>query len=333
MPFDQLKRRQFITLLGGAVATWPLTARAQQQGMPVIGWLNPRSPQSDAHLVSAFRRGLSEVGYVEGQNVLIEFRWAEDQIDRLPSLVADLVRRQVSVIAAVGSPICALAAKSATKTIPIVFEIGLDPMQVGLVASLNRPGGNITGVTNFSTELGTKRLGLLRELVPRATRVGVLVNPSEAAATEATMRDVGAAARALEMQLQILNASNVSEIDAAFATLASERLDALFVASAFFMVDRRVQLTQLAARYGVPTIYQYRDFAEVGGLISYGTNLGDAYRQAGIYAGRVLKGEKPADMPVLLPTRFELVINASTARMLGLTVPDKLLAIADEVIE
>jgi putative tryptophan/tyrosine transport system substrate-binding protein len=325
-----IRRREFVGILGGVAVTWPLGAWAQQPVIPVVGFLHLSSP--DAYRPRAFRQGLKEAGFMEGENVAIEYRWADDQIDRLPVLVRELVRRQVAVIGTGGIP-SIVAAKAATTTIPIVFVVGEDPVRLGFVASLARPGNNLTGINFFGTELAAKRLQLLRELVPRATRVGVLANPSEAAVTEATMRDVGAAARAIEMQIQILNASNVREIDAAFATLASERLDALFVASGSFLMDRRVQLTQLAARYGIPTIYPYREHAEVGGLISYGTNLGDAYRQVGLYTGRILKGEKPADLPVVQSSRFELVINHSTARMLGLTVPPSLLATADEVIE
>jgi putative tryptophan/tyrosine transport system substrate-binding protein len=329
--YRHTRRREFITLLGGATVL-PLAARAQQAAMPVIGLLSSWAPGDSPQLVAAFRQGLKETGFVEGQNVAVEYRWAEGRYDRLPALAADLVHRQVTVITTTGPP-AAQAAKAATTTIPIVFEMGSDPVNLGLITSLNRPGGNVTGATNLMVEITPKRLELLHELVPRATRVALLVNPSEAAITEATVRDVGAAARGMGLQIQVLNASNVREIDAAFATLASERLDALFVATSSFLIDRRVQLTQLAARHGVPTIYPVREHAEVGGLISYGTNLGDAWHQVGVYTGRILKGEKPANLPVVQSSKFELVINASTARMLGLTVPEKLLALADEVIE
>jgi putative tryptophan/tyrosine transport system substrate-binding protein len=324
-----VKRREFITLLGGAVA-WPLAARAQQSLMPVVGLLDPRSPDSLADRLRAFRQGLSEAGFVVGQNVAIEYRWAENQVDRLPELAADLVRRQVVVIVAPAGLASALAAKTATTTIPIIFVITDDPVRLGLVASLARPGGNLTGINFVTGELTAKRLELLRELVPTATRVAVLVNPANAENPE---REVESAARTMGMQIQVLNASTIREINAAFATFGRERPDALFIGLDPFFNSRRIQLVQLAARYGVPASYPARDFAEAGGLISYGANIVDAWRQAGEQSGRVLKGAKPAELPVVQSSKFELVINAQTATMLGLDVPPMLLARADEVIE
>jgi len=327
-----MRRRAFITLLGGA-AVWPLAAHAQQAAVPVVGFLHPSSPEPFADRPRAFRQGLKEAGFVEGENVAIEYRWADNQNDQLPALAAELVRRRVAVIAAVGGNNSAFAAKAATTTIPIVFDVGEDPVRLGLVASLARPGGNLTGINFFTAELAAKRLELLRELVPGAIRIAVLVDPAGPTTTESTLRDIGAAARAMRLQIQILNASTSREIEAAFASFAGERPDALFVGISPFFIVRRVQLAQLAARHAIPAIYQDRLHAEVGGLISYGASLTDAYRQVGVYTGRILKGAKPSDLPVVQSSKFELVINAPTARMLSLAVPPSLLARADEVIE
>ena len=325
-----MKRRQFITLLGGAAAAWTLAARAQQPAMPVVGVLGGASLDALAEL-RAFRQGLKEVGYVEGENVAVEYRSADNRIDRLPELVADLLRRRVAVIAAADMA-STRAAQAATTTIPIVFLVGADPVSFGLVASLARPGGNATGINVFTGELVAKRLGLLRELVPGATRVAALVHSADADA-DSTSRDVEAAARAMGLQIQVFKPSTSREISAAFASFMRERPDALFVGPGPFFNTRRVQLVLLAATNKIPTIYGVRSYVEAGGLMSYGASLADAFRQVGIYTGRILKGEKPADLPVEQPTKFEFVINAETARMLGVTVPDKLLALADEVIE
>jgi putative tryptophan/tyrosine transport system substrate-binding protein len=327
-----MTRRKFITLLGGAAAAWPLAARAQQAAMPVIGLLESRSPDAISDRLRAFRQGLKDTGYVEGENIAIEYRFAENQIDRLPTLAADLVRRQVAVIATAG-PSAAFAVKAATATIHSLFAVAEDPVRLDLVASLARPGGNLTGINVFNSELVTKRLELLRELVPRAKRVAVLVDPADEANTKSTLRDAEAAARAMGLRIQVVNATTKREIDAAFEAMAREKADALFVGAFPFLNGRRVQLVQLAAFHRLPATYSQREIAEVGGLMSYGANLNDAYRQLGVYAGRILKGAKPTDLPVVQASKFELVINAETARMLGLTVPDKLLATADEVIE
>jgi putative tryptophan/tyrosine transport system substrate-binding protein len=332
MQLDRLKRREFLTLLGGGAAAWPLAAHAQP-AMRLIGYLSGVTPDGDTERVRALRQGLKDTGYVEGENVTIEYRWAENQFDRLPALAADLVRRQVAVIVATGGTLPALAAKAATSTIPIVFGVGDDPVRLGLVASLARPGGNATGINFFLGELTAKRLEILRELVPAAVRVAVLVNPANAARTEATTRDAERAAQAMALQIKIVTASTSGEIHAAFERLAPERPDALFVGSDPLFTNRRVQLATLAARHGLPASFASRDNVEAGGLVSYGTNLNDAFLQNGIYAGRILKGEKPADLPVVQSTKFELVINLSTAKALGLEVPAMLLARADEAIE
>jgi putative ABC transport system substrate-binding protein len=325
-----MKRRAFITLLGGAV-TWPRAARAQQPAMPVIGFLHPSSADVSGNRLRAFRLGLKEAGFVEGENVTIQYRWAENQIDRLPALVAEFVRRRVAVIVA-GSSDVALAAKAATTTIPIVFIAGENPVTLGLVGSLARPGGNLTGINFFVTELAAKRLELLRELVPGANRIAALVDPASIS-SESTLRDVDAAARAMGLQIQFHNASTNRGIDAAFASFVHERPDALFVSSGPFFIDRRSQLALLAALHRLPATYSVRENAEAGGLMSYGASLTDVYRQVGTYSGRILKGAQPADLPVEQANKFELVINVQTARMLGLTVPPSLLALADEVIE
>jgi putative tryptophan/tyrosine transport system substrate-binding protein len=328
-----MRRREFTKMLASAAA-WPLAAHAQQQAaLPVVGFLESRSPGTVEDQLRAFRQGLKDTGYVEGENLTIEYRWAENQLDRLPALAAELARRGVAVIATSGGPAAAFAAKTATATIPIVFSTGEDPVKLGLVASLARPGGNLTGVNLVIGELTAKRLGFLRELVPGAARVGVLVNPANTANAETTLRDVEPAARALGLQIQILKASTSPEIEAAFATFMREQPDALFVGNDPFLTSRRVQLVHLATRHAIPATYAVRDFAEVGGLMSYGVNLPDAVRQVGVYAGRILKGAKPADLPVVQSSKFELIINTVTARMLGLTVPPSLLALADEVIE
>jgi putative tryptophan/tyrosine transport system substrate-binding protein len=327
-----IKRREFISLLGGAAAAWPLAARAQQAKLPTIGFLHSGSLEPNANRVAAFRKGLSEAGYVEGQNVAIEFRWAVDQNDRLPDLAADLIRRRVAVIATPGSTPASLAAKAATETIPIVFLIGGDPVALGLVASLNRPGGNATGVNLQLVELVPKQLGMLRELVPAANHFVALVNPNTAY-TDTVVKDLQASASGLGVPIEFLRAGTDREIDAAFANLVQKPGGALLVGPDAVFVSRRAQIVTLAARHALPAIYYVRDFAGIGGLMSYGPNLAHTYRQAGIYVGRVLKGEKPADLPVVQPTKFELVVNLNTARALGLTVPDRLLALADEVIE
>jgi putative ABC transport system substrate-binding protein len=326
-----ITRRQFAVAIGGAAA-WPVAAYAQQQPMPLVGFLGVASPDSYAPMVAAFRQGLGEAGYVEGQSVAIEYRWADNQFDRLPALAGELVRRQVTVIAAF-TQTAALVAKAATAAIPIVFLSAEDPVKLGLVASLARPGGNLTGINILTTELVAKRLELLREMAPAATRVAVLVNPANAVNTETTLRDVKPAARAIGLQIQVLNASTSRDINAAFATFVRERPDVIFVGSDVIFTSRRVQLAILAARHAIPASYALRDFAEVGGLMSYGSSLLDMYRQVGVYSGRILKGAKPAELPVVQASKFELVINAETARTLGLEIPPQLLARADEVIE
>jgi putative ABC transport system substrate-binding protein len=330
MQFERMKRREFITLLGGA-ATWPLAARAQQ-AMPVVGFLAYQLPDAIADRLRGFRQGLKDTGYVEGENVAIVYRFAENQDDRLPTLAAELVSRRVAVIATPSAP-PTFAATAATTTIPIVFLVGDDPVRLGLITSLARPGGNITGINVLDNELAGKRLELLRELIPQAARVAELVNPANVAATETQLKDVGAAARAIGLQIQIHNANTSDEIDAAFETMSRERPDAVFVTTGAFFNGRRVQLAQLAAFHRLPASYGFRDYVEAGGLMSYGANIVDGYRQVGIYAGRILNGAKPTDLPVVQSSKIELVINARTARMLGLTVPDKLLVAADDVIE
>jgi putative ABC transport system substrate-binding protein len=327
-----MRRRTFVALLGGVVAAWPFAARAQQKAMPVIGVLSTGSPGVSSGLFMAFRQGLSEAGYVEGQNLAIEYRWAEGNYDRLPALAADLVGRKVDLIMA-SSPPSALAAKSATSTIPIVFRGGADPVGGGLVASLARPGGNLTGVSFVPNELTAKRLELLSELVPQAGVIALLVNPTSGANTERVIRDVQEAARTKGLQLHVLKASSESEIDAALASLVQLHVDALVVGADPFLSGRREQLVALASRHAVPAIYAWREFADSGGLISYGASLTAAFHLVGAYAGKVLKGTKPSDLPVEQPTKYELVINLKTAKALGLTVPPSLLARADEVIE
>jgi putative tryptophan/tyrosine transport system substrate-binding protein len=327
-----MRRREFISLLSGTAVAWPLVTRAQQ-AMPVIGVLHSQSPDAFREPLRGFRQGLKDAGYVEGENVAIEYRFADNQMDRLPELAAELVRLRVAAIATGGGPVPAFAAKGATATIPIVFTIGDDPVRLGLVASLARPGSNVTGISFLVTELAAKRLALLRELVPAVTRIAVLVNPAEATNTEATLKDMEAAALVMGLEIKRLNASSSREINAAFATLVRERPDAIFIGVDAFYTTRRVQLALLAMLHRIAVVYPIRPFVEAGGLMSYGTSLDNAYRQAGVYTGRILKGAKPADLPVERATKFELVINAETARMLGLTVPPSLLATADEVIE
>jgi putative ABC transport system substrate-binding protein len=331
MRFDPLKRREFIALLG-ATAAWPLSGRAQQPTMPVVGYLSSQFPDAAAHFLRAFRQGLKDTGYVEGENVTIVYRLAEGRTERLPELAADLARRRVAVMAAIGSP-AAESASRVTAATPVVFMVPEDPVRLGLVTSLARPGGNLTGINIFAAELSGKRLEFLRQLVPAATRVGILLNPTEATIAAANLRDVESAAGAMGLQIHVVRASNIDEIDAAFATFAHERPDALFISSGPFFANRRVQLAHLATRHAVPAIHVARQYPEVGGLMSYGASVEDAHRQVAVYAGRILKGAKAADLPVVQSTKFELVINASTARILGLTVPPSLLAIADEVIE
>ena len=326
-----MKRREFITLLGGAAA-WPLAARAQQLAIPVIGYLSTRSPDESAHLLAAFHRGLAENGFVEGQNVRVEYRWALGEYGRLPAQAAELVRRPVAVLAATGGEPAALAAKAATATIPVAATFAGDPVKQGLVASLSRPGGNITGISNLATTLEAKRLGLLHDLVPQAATIGVLLNPASSTAAN-QLSDLQEAARTIGLQLHVLRASTDGEIAAAFESVAQNRIPALAVAGDPFFNSRRDKLVALAARHAVPAVYSFRDYAVAGGLMSYGIDLPDVYRQIGVYVGRILKGAKPADMPVEQPTKFEFVINLKTAKALGLTIPAGLISFADEVIE
>jgi putative tryptophan/tyrosine transport system substrate-binding protein len=328
-----MKRRQFITMVGGAAVAWPLVARAQQQPMPVVGFVNGGSPDTPVRFAAAFRKGLSQNGIIDGQNVTVEYHWLEAQYDRLPALMADLVRRQVAVIATPSNATVALAAKAATTTIPIVFGIGEDPVQLGLVVSLANPGGNATGVNFFANEVSAKRLRLLHDLLPKAVRIAVLVNPAIASNAESTWRAVQEAAPAMGLQIQIFNAKTISEIDAAFATFAHERPDALFVGPDALFVSRRGQFAILTAVNKIPAVYSNRDYVAAGGLMSYGTDLADMFLQVGVYTGRILKGAKLAELPVQQSTKFEFVINLQTARALGIEVPPGVLSIADEVIE
>ena len=328
-----MKRREFIILLGGAAATWPLVARAQQPAIPVVGFIRDGSADANARYVAAFRKGLNEIGYVEGRNVTVEYHYLEGQYDRLPALTADLVRRQVAVIATPGNVPAARAAKAATTTIPIVFGVSEDPVQLGLVANLARPGGNATGMSFLANEVVAKRLRLLHDLVPKAVRVAVLVNPANAAVAESALRATQEAAPTIGLRIQILNATTIGEIDAAFATLARERPDALFVASDAFFTSRRGQFVTFTARERIPAAYPNREYVAAGGLMSYGTDTVERYRLVRVYTGNILKGAKPADLPVQQATRFEFVINLGTAKALGLTIPETLLATADEVIQ
>ena len=328
-----MRRREFITLLGGAATAWPLAARAQQAVMPVIGFLDSRPPQAMTSRLGAFRQGLKEAGFAEGENVSVVYRWAENHLDRLTEMATELVRRQVALIVTTGGPTAALAAKAATTTIPIVFLVGEDPVRLGLVSSLSRPSGNLTGINMFANELEAKRLELLYRLVPRATRIAVLVNPADVGNTENTLREVGAAARTFGLEMQVLKAGTTREIEDAFAGIGRDRPDALFVGSAALLNIRRVQLVQLASYHRLPTSFAFREAAETGALMSYGPSIEDGYRHWAAYAGRILKGAKPGDLPVMQATKFEFVLNLPTARMLGITVPPTLLATADEVIE
>jgi putative ABC transport system substrate-binding protein len=327
-----MKRREFITLLGGAAVAWPMVADAQQPALPVVGFIRDGSADANARYAAAFRKGLNETGAVEGQNVTVEYHWLEGKHDRLPTLLADLVRRQVAVIATAGN-VPTLAAKAATATIPIVFGVGEDPVKLGIVATYARPGGNATGINFFLIEVVPKRLRLLHDLVPKAVRVAVLLNPANASVTESTLRIVQEIAPTIGLQIQILNATTIGEINAAFATLERERPDALFVSGDAFFASRAVQFATLTARGRIPATYSLRDYVAAGGLMSYGTDFTDSFRQVGVYTGKILKGAKPADLPVVQSTKFEFVINLQTARSLGIEVPPGVLAIADEVIE
>ena len=328
-----MRRKDFIRLLGSAAATWPLAARAQQTALPVVAVVNSGSSEAGAPLVAQLHKGLSESGYVEGRNVMVEYHWLEGQYDQLPSITADIVRRRVNVIAPLGSVPAAQAAKAATTTIPIVFYVAEDPVKLGLVASIARPGGNATGVNALTVEVTAKRLGLLHELLPKAARIAVLANPGVASTEESTLRGTRQAARALGLQVQVFEAGSSREIELAFASLVRERADALFVAANAFFTSRRVQLTTLATRHAIPAVYPFRNYVEAGGLISYGPDNSDMVRRAGVYIGRILKGEMPADLPVIQETKFEFAINLTTARALGIEVPPALLATADVVIE
>ena len=327
-----MSRREFITLVGGGAAAWSIAVRAQQQPMPVIGFLDVRSPEAIGDRLVAFRQGLKETGFVEGENVSIAYRWAENRAERLPELAADLVRQTAAVIAAIGPP-AAFAAKAATPTTPILFVVADDPVGIGLVASLDHPGSNLTGINLFNSEVTAKRFALLHELVPQAKRVAVLVDPADAANTASTLRGVEAASRAIGLQMKVFNAGSNSEIDAVFGAIAEERCDALFVGASTFLNGQRVQLAQLAAFHRIPATSTLREFVDVGGLMSYGANLADAFRQLGVYAGRLIKGARPTDLPVVQSNKLELVINARTAKMLGINVPQTLLSTADKVVE
>src|SRR6516225_223805 len=326
-----MRRREFIAAVSGAAA-WPLAAPAQQPAIPIIGYLDSRSPEAVENRLRGFRQGLKDAGYIEGENVTILYRWADDRVERLPLLAAELVSRSVAAIITAGAP-ASLAAKAATTTIPIVFLIGNDPVQLGLAASLSRPGGNLTGIDIFTSQLGAKRLEVLRDLLPKAAQIGVLVNPADTSATDAQLKEIDAAARAMGLQIKVHNADTRAEIDAAFEAMGRDRPDAVFAGTSVFLNGRRVQLVHLAAFYRLPAIYALRDFVEVGGLISYGGDIIDSHRQAGGYVGRILKGTKPVELPIVRMDKLELVINAHTAKMLGLTVPSSLLSRADEIID
>jgi putative ABC transport system substrate-binding protein len=327
-----MRRRYFVRAIVGSATAWPLTARAQQPAIPVIGYLDSRSPEAVQNRLRGFHQGLKEAGYIEGENVTILYRWADDRLDRLPLLAAELVSRSVAAIFTAGLP-SALATKAATTTIPIIFAVGSDPVQIGLATSLSRPGGNLTGIDILTSEIAAKRLEVLRDLLPHATRIGVVVNPADAGATVDQLKEIDAAARAMGLQIQVHNADTRAEIDAAFEAMGRDRPDAVFSGATVFLNGRRVQFAQLAAFYRLPAIYPLRDFVEVGGLISYGSDIIDSLRQAGQYVGRIIKGAKPAELPIVKAAKFELVINAQTARMLGLTVPSSLLGRADEIID